>query len=236
VGVAALGGYLVGANLLAILAAAGLVVTLAANWRRLRPATRCLLPTLPILPVGLLATAVPARRYPGLAAIAGEFLKLGVVVFGSGYVLLAFLRRDLVADLDWLSTRQVLDAVVAGQITPGPVFTTATFLGYLLGGVPAAVVATAGIFLPSFVLVAVLEPLVGRIRRSPWAGAALDGVTMAALGLMAGATVDLGQAALTDPLTAAIAVAALLVVLRWRPNTLWLVLSGATIGIAHTLA
>jgi chromate transporter len=86
------------------------------------------------------------------------------------------------------------------------------------------------------VLVAVLEPLVGRIRRSPWAGAALDGVTMAALGLMAGATVDLGQAALTDPLTAAIAVAALLVVLRWRPNTLWLVLSGATIGIAHTLA
>jgi chromate transporter len=236
VGVAALGGYLVGANLLAILAAAGLVVTLAANWRRLRPATRCLLPTLPILPVGLLATAVPARRHPGLAAIAGEFLKLGVVVFGSGYVLLAFLRRDLVADLDWLSTRQVLDAVVAGQITPGPVFTTATFLGYLLGGVPAAVVATAGIFLPSFVLVAVLEPLVGRIRRSPWAGAALDGVTMAALGLMAGATVDLGQAALTDPLTAAIAVAALLVVLRWRPNTLWLVLSGATIGIAHTLA
>jgi chromate transporter len=236
VGVAALGAYLVGANLLAILAAAGLVVTLAANWRRLRPATRCLLPTLPILPVGLLATAVPARRHPGLAAIAGEFLKLGVVVFGSGYVLLAFLRRDLVADLDWLSNRQVLDAVVAGQITPGPVFTTATFLGYLLGGVPAAVVATAGIFLPSFVLVAVLEPLVGRIRRSPWAGAALDGVTMAALGLMAGATVDLGQAALTDPLTAAIAVAALLVVLRWRPNTLWLVLSGATIGIAHTLA
>jgi chromate transporter len=236
VGVAALGGYLVGANLLAILAAAGLVVTLAANWRRLRPATRCLLPTLPILPVGLLATAVPARRHPGLAAIAGEFLKLGVVVFGSGYVLLAFLRRDLVADLDWLSTRQVLDAVVAGQITPGPVFTTATFLGYLLGGVPAAIVATAGIFLPSFVMVAALEPLVGRIRRSPWAGATLDGVTMAALGLMAGATVDLGRAAITDPLTAAIAITALLVVLRWRPNILWLVLSGATIGIAHTLA
>jgi chromate transport protein ChrA len=211
------------------------VVTLAANWRRLRPAIRCLLPTLPILPVGLLATAVPARRHPGQAAIAGEFLKLGVVVFGSGYVLLAFLRRDLVADLNWPSTRQVLDAVVAGQITPGPVFTTATFLGYLLGGVPAAVFATAGIFLPSFVLIAILEPLVGRIRRSPWADAALDGVTMAALGLMAGATVDLGQAAITDPLTAAIAMAALLVVLRWRPNTLWLVLSGAIMGIAHTL-
>ncbi len=235
VGVAALAGYLVGGNVLVILAAAGLVVTLVANWRRLRPAGCSLLP---VLPVGLLATAVPARRHPGLAALAGEFLKLGVVVFGSGYVLLAFLRRDLVADLGWLDTRQVLDAVVAGQITPGPVFTTATFLGYLLGGVPAAVVATAGIFAPSFVLVAVLEPLVGRVRRSPWAGTTLDGITMAALGLMAGVSVDLGRTAITaitDPLTAAIALVALLVMLRWRPNTAWLVLVGAVIGIAHTL-
>jgi chromate transporter len=232
VGVAALAGYLVGGNVLVILAAAGLVVTLVANWRRLRPAGCSLLP---VLPVGLLATAVPDRRHPGLAAIAGEFLKLGVVVFGSGYVLLAFLRRDLVADLGWLDTRQVLDAVVAGQITPGPLFTTATFLGYLLGGVPAAVIATAGIFAPSFVLVAVLEPLVGRVRRSPWAGATLDGITMAALGLMAGVSVDLGRTAITDPLTAAIALVALLVMLRWRPNTAWLVLVGAVIGIAHTL-
>jgi len=232
VGVAALAGYLVGGNVLVILAAAGLVVTLVANWRRLRPAGCSLLP---VLPVGLLATAVPARRHPGLAALAGEFLKLGVVVFGSGYVLLAFLRRDLVADLGWLDTRQVLDAVVAGQITPGPVFTTATFLGYLLGGVPAAVVATAGIFAPSFVLVAVLEPLVGRVRRSPWASTTLDGITMAALGLMAGVSVDLGRTAITDPLTAAIALVALLVMLRWRPNTAWLVLVGAVIGIAHTL-
>jgi chromate transporter len=236
VGVAALGGYLVGGNLLVILAAAGLLVTLVANWRRLRPATRCLLPTLPILPVGLLATAVPARRHLGLAAIAGEFLKLGVVVFGSGYVLLAFLRRDLADGLGWLDTRQVLDAVIAGQITPGPVFTTATFLGYLLGGAPAAVVATAGIFLPSFVMVAALEPLVGRIRRSPWAGAALDGVTLGALGLTAGVTIDLGRTAITDPLTAVVAVEALVVVLRWRPNALWLVLAGSVIGIAHALA
>jgi hypothetical protein len=103
-----------------------------------------------------------------------------VVVFGSGDVLLAFLRRDLVGELGWLSTRQVLDAVVAGQVTPGPVFTTATFLGYLLGGVPAALVATAAIFLPSFLMVAAIEPLVGPIRRSAWAGAALDGVTMGA--------------------------------------------------------
>jgi chromate transporter len=233
VGVAALGGYLAGLNVLVILAAAGLVVSLGSNWRRLGPAAGFLLP---VLPVGLLATAAPARRHPGLAAVAGEFLKLGVVVFGSGYVLLAFLQRDLVSGLGWLDTRQVLDGVIAGQITPGPVFTTATFLGYLLGGVPAAIVATAAIFAPSFVLVAALEPLIGRIRRSPWAGAALDGITMAALGLMAGVTVDLGHTAITDPLTAVVAVVALLVVLRWRPNTAWLVLAGAAIGVAHALA
>lgn len=233
VGVAAAGGYLAGLNVLVILAAAGLVVSLVSNWRRLRPAARSLLP---VLPVGLLATAAPARPRPGLAAIAGEFLKLGVVVFGSGYVLLAFLQRDLVSGLGWLSTRQVLDGVIAGQITPGPVFTTATFLGYLLGGVPAGIVATAAIFAPSFVMVAALEPLIGRIRSSPWAGAALDGITIAALGLMAGVTVDLGRTAITDPLTAVVAVVALLVVLRWRPNTAWLVLAGAAIGIAHALA
>jgi chromate transporter len=234
VGLAALAGYLAGVNVLVILAAAGVVVGVVANRRRLRPAAGWLLP---VLPVGPLTAAAPVRRGPGpaLVDVAAEFLKLGVVVFGSGYVLLAFLQRDLVTGLGWLSAREVLDAVVAGQITPGPVFTTATFLGYLLGGLPAAVVATAAIFLPSFVLVAALEPLIGRIRRSDWAGAALDGVTVAALGLMAGVTVDLGRIAVTDPLTAAVAVAALLVMLRWRPNPLWLVLGGAAVGVAHAL-
>ena len=233
VGVAALAGYLAAVNVLVILAAAGLVVALAGNRRRLlRPGA-----LLTVLPVGLLAAAVQARRQPGpsLPAVAAEFLKLGVVVFGSGYALLAFLRRDLVTGLGWLSAREVLDAVVAGQVTPGPLFTTATFLGYLLGGFPAAMVATAAIFLPSFVMVAALEPLIGRIRRSPWAGAALDGVTVAALGLMAGVAIDLGRTAIIDPLTAVIAVAALLVMLRWRPNPLWLVLAGAAAGIAHGL-
>jgi chromate transporter len=230
VGVAALAGYLAAVNVLVILAAAGLVVALAGNRRRLlRPGA------LTVFPVGLLAAAVQTRRQPGpsLLAVAAEFLKLGVVVFGSGYALLAFLRRDLVTGLGWLSAREVLDAVVAGQVTPGPLFTTATFLGYLLGGLPAAVVATAAIFLPSFLLVAALEPLIGRVRRSRWAGAALDGVTVAALGLMAGVTVDLGRTAIVDPLTAGIAVAALLALLRWRPNPLWLVLVGAAIGVAH---
>jgi chromate transporter len=233
VGVAALAGYLAGVNVLVILAAAGLVVALAANRRRLRPAAG---PLLHVLPAGLLATTAQSRPPgPSLTAVAAEFLKLGVVVFGSGYVLLAFLRRDLVTGLGWLSARQVLDAVVAGQVTPGPLFTTATFLGYLLGGFPGAMVATAAIFLPSFVLVAALEPLIGRVRRSRWSGAALDGVTVAALGLMAGVAVDLGRTAITDPLTAAIAVATLLVLLRWRPNPLWLVLVGAALGVAHGL-
>jgi chromate transporter len=165
--------------------------------------------------------------------VLAEFVKLGVVVFSSGYVLLAFLRRDLVNQLGWLSTRQILDAVAAGQITPGPVFTTATFVGYLLGGVPAALVVTAGIFLPSFFMVAALEPLVGRIRANRWAGAALDGITMTALGLMAGVTVDLSHGAIVDTLTAALAVATLAVIWRWRPNAAWLVIAGAAIGIAH---
>jgi chromate transporter len=230
VGVAALAGYLASVSVLVILAAAGLVVALTSNWRRLRPGA-----LLGVLPVGLLAAAVQTRRQPGpsLVAVAAEFLKLGVVVFGSGYTLLAFVRRDLVTGLGWLSAREVLDAVVAGQVTPGPLFTTATFLGYLLGGLPAAIVATAAIFLPSFLLVAALEPLIGRVRRSRWAGAALDGVTVAALGLMAGVTIDLGRTAITDPLTAGIAVAALLALLRWRPNPLWLVLAGAAVGVAH---
>ena len=114
-------------------------------------------------------------------------------------------------------------------------FTTATFIGYLLGGVLAGIVATAAIFAPSFVMVAALD-WIGRIRSSPWAGAALDGITMAALGLMAGVTVDLGRTAITDPLTAVVAVVSLLVVLRWRANTAWLVLAGAAIGIVHALA
>jgi chromate transporter len=156
---------------------------------------------------------VPARRHPGLAAVAGEFCKLGVVVFGSGYVLLAFLQSDLVSGLGWLSTRQVLDGVIAGQITPAGVHHR-DLPRLPAGRRPAGIVATAAIFAPSFVIVAALEPLIGRIRSSPWAGAALDGITMAALGLMTGVAVDLGHTAITDPLTALVAVVALLVVLR----------------------
>ena len=127
------------------------------------------------------------------------------MLYGSGYVLLAFLRADFVVRLGWLTDRQLLDAIAIGQVTPGPVFTTATFIGYLLGGVPGALLATLGIFLPSFVFVAISNPLIPRLRSSPWAGALLDGVNAASLGLMAAVTWQLGRASLVDPLTVILA-------------------------------
>jgi chromate transporter len=229
IGVGAVVSYFAGINVLVPLVAGGVAVSVVENHHRLS-GSPALLPMLPVI-----STVAATRARPGSLAVLSEFAKLGVVVFGSGYVLLAFLRADLVTHLHWLTERQVIDAVAAGQITPGPVFTTATFVGYLLGGIPAALVATAGIFVPSFVMVSALEPLVGRIRRSVWLGPALDGVTVAALGLMAGVTVDLGRAAIVDPVTGLLAAAGLAVMLRWRPNGAWLVAGGAAIGVAHVL-
>jgi chromate transporter len=161
-----------------------------------------------------------------------EFLKIGAVTYGSGYTLLAFLQNDLVMRLHWLTDRQLLDAVAVGQFTPGPVFTTATFIGYLTTGLSGAVVATAGIFLPAFVLCALLFPLGGRIRRSALASAFLDGVNVAAVALIAAVLIQLGRAALVDWFTLVIAAAALLVLLRFKINSAWLVLGGALIGAA----
>lgn len=228
IGAGALAAYFARLNVLLPLLAGGAVVTVVDNRRRLSGA-HAWLPFLPVLP------ALPApRARPGVLDVLAEFAKLGVTVFGSGYVLLAFLRADLVSHLHWLTARQVLDAVAAGQVTPGPLFTTATFVGYLLGGVPTAFAATAGIFVPSFFMVAGVERVIDRIRRSPWLGPALQGITVAALGLMAGVTVDLGRAAITDPFTTILAAAALAVLVRWRPNAIWLVLAGAAAGIAHS--
>lgn len=165
-----------------------------------------------------------------LTALLFFFLKVGAILFGSGYVLLAFLRADLVEHWRWLTDGQLLDAVAMGQITPGPVFSTATFIGYLLAGVPGALVATVGIFLPAFVFVAISGPLVRRLRRSPAAGAFLDGVNVGSLALMAAVTVTLGRAAIVDVTTALLAAAGAVLLLRWRVNSVWLVLGGALIG------
>ena len=158
------------------------------------------------------------------------FLKVGSVLYGSGYVLLAFIRADLVERWHWLTEAQLLDAIAVGQVTPGPVFTTATFIGYVLGGFKGSVVATVGIFLPAFVFVALSGPLVPRIRRSPIAGAFLDGVNAAALSLMLIVTYQLARAALVDLTTVLLAIASAAIILRFKFKSAWLVLGGAIVG------
>jgi chromate transporter len=158
------------------------------------------------------------------------FVKIGSVLFGSGYVLIAFLRADLVERLQWLTEQQLLDAISVGQMTPGPVLTTATFVGYVLFGVSGAVAATVGIFLPAFVFVAMSGPLVPWMRRSTLAGAALDGVNVASLALMAAVSWQIGRAALTDPVSVAIALASGAALYVRRVNSSWLILAGALTG------
>jgi chromate transporter len=178
------------------------------------------------------AAAAASGLAPGMWALFLVFLKIGSVVFGSGYVLLAFLRTDLVVHRAWITDAQLVDAVAIGQVTPGPVFTTATFLGYLLLGPLGAAVATIGIFLPAFILVALSGPVVPHIRRSATAGGFLDGVNIASLALMAAVSYQLGRAAVVDGVTASLAIASAILLLRFRINSAWLVLGGAIVGIA----
>lgn len=176
--------------------------------------------------LGVWGTSVPF----GLVPLFSLFLKVGAVLFGSGYVLLAFLRTDLVDRLKWLTDKQLLDAIAVGQVTPGPVFTTATFIGYLLGRVPGAAVATVGIFLPSFVFIAIIGPLVPRMRKSAILGAFLDGVNVGALALMLVVTWLLGKAALVDVTTIALAILSAILLIRFKINSTWLIFAGALIG------
>lgn len=186
---------------------------------------------------GLHALGGAAPAFPAITvgSVFWFFLKVGSVLYGSGYVLLAFLQRDLVERWHWLAPRQLLDAVAVGQFTPGPVFTTATFIGYLLAGNKGALVATIGIFLPAFVLVAAVNPWVPRLRRSPWAAGFLDGVNVASLGLMAAVTWELGQAALMDWVTVGLAVLSLALLLRLKWNSAWLVAAGGLVGLLSHL-
>ena len=218
VGIVVLVLYLLGVYPIVLLFGGALVVMLGRQAGKLRGHAMFL------LPVG--AATVPLR------SIFLEFLKLGAIVYGSGYVLLAFLRSDLVQHLHWLSDGHLVDAVAIGQVTPGPVFTTATFIGYLLAGVPGGITATVAIFLPSFVFAGVVYSLLPRLRRSAWAAAFLDGVTVCGLGLMAGVSFQLGRIAITGVLTAALALVAFVILRRYQPNSAWLVLGGALIGLA----
>ncbi len=227
-GLAALVLYLAGANELAILFGGGLLVMVLMNLHQLK---RLRLPAvlLPLAGLGLPAAAAPFS----LPLLFLSFLKIGAVLYGSGYVLLAFLRADFVVKLGWLNDQQLIDAIAMGQVTPGPVFTSATFIGYLLGGVPGALLATAGIFLPSFFFVAISNPWVPRLRQSPWAGALLDGVNVVSLGLMAGVTGQLARASLVDWGTVLVALVSSVLLFRFKPNPTWLILGGALFGLLH---
>jgi chromate transporter len=221
-----------GAGELLLLAAGGAVAALLHRGIRAKALPLLLLVPGPAAGLAMQGTAVTFS----LGTLFVTLLKIGSVLFGSGYVLLAFLRGDFVERLGWLTGQQLLDAVAIGQVTPGPLFTTATFIGFLLAGTPGAIVATVAIFLPAFVFVAASGPLIPRIRRSPTAGAFLDGVTVASLALMAVVSWQLGREAIADLPTLGIAVAAAAALFASRVNSAWLILAGGLLGAAATHA
>jgi chromate transporter len=226
-GVACFAATLAGAPPIAVLLTAGVLALLAA-WPGSRRSSAMGLIGLPVASASGIASAVGAT---GLAPLFFVFLKLGVTVFGSGYVLVAFLKADLVDRLHWITGPQLLDSITAGQITPGPLFATSTFLGYLLHGWAGAVVATVAIFLPSFLMAGVVGALAVRIRKSKLAAAFLDGVNAAAVALMATVAITLGRATLVDGWTWAIGLASAALLLRFKINATWLILGGAALGI-----
>ena len=248
VGLGTLALYLTGTNELALLFGAGVLVALIRNarrlWQGLRRGAGKHTGTFGMLALGPLCLPLSAAsgwpmhwlqaRSADLWVLFLTFLKICSVLYGSGYVLLAFLRGDLVERFGWLTDRQLLDAVAVGQFTPGPVFTTATFIGYVLAGLPGAALCTLGIFLPSFVFVALTGPLIPRLRRSAWVSSLLDGVNVAALGLMAAVTWALGRSAIVDWWSALLALTSALLLLRFRVNPACLVPGGAVAGLVGT--
>jgi chromate transporter len=233
IGVTATIASLAGVSEIAILAT-GAVAGLVTGSIRRRPFGDRLAIVL-AAPFGL-PTMLAGVLVAGAAGVGGvflAFLKIGALLFGSGYVLVAFLRSDLVLGAGWITERQLLDAVAVGQVTPGPVSSTATFVGYLVAGLPGAAAATLGIFLPGAVFVALSIPVLPRLRRSPIARAALDGVNAAALGLLVAVTVGLARGALVDAISILIAVVAAGLLLGSRLAPGWLVLAAAAIGIAR---
>ncbi|HEX2386263.1 MAG TPA: chromate efflux transporter, partial [Candidatus Binatia bacterium] len=229
--------FFFGGNEILLLFAAGFAVMIVENLRRGWRPPECGLWAIAAGAPALTASGATTAAEPAtLTALTLFFLKIGSILVGSGYVLLAFIRADLVERWHWLTDRQLLDAIAIGQFTPGPVFTTATFVGYLVAGSPGALLATLGIFLPAFVFVALSSPFIPKIRRSPWASGFLDGVNAASLGLMAVVTWQLGRAALIDWFTITLAVVAAVLVFRVKVNSAWWVLAGGILGVLWNLA
>jgi len=236
VGIGIVALYILGLNEIALLFGGAAVVLLIQGGRHYLKHGLAAFTPIPVLlqmPLTTLFTSVVPFSQTTLFL---SFLKIGSVLFGSGYVLLAFLRSEFVVRLGWLTNQQVLDAIVAGQITPGPVFSSATFVGYLVGGWPSALLATLGIFLPSFLFVGLLSRVLPYVRKSPWAATYLDGVNAASLGLMAGVTGQLGQTAIIDIFTIVLLLVSLFVIFRLKVNPVWLMIGGGLLGAIYKLA
>ena len=227
VGLGVFGLYFLRVNEIGLLFMGGLIVMVGANIPRLRQTGSKNL----FLPLSALTMPASIAASFNLPLLFLTFLKIGAVLYGSGYVLLAFMHADFVTRLGWLTEQQLLDAIAIGQITPGPVLTTATFVGFILGGMPGALIATLGIFLPSFVFVAISNPLIPKVRNSAWIGGLLDGVNIASLGLMGAVTVDLGRASLINIPTIIIALVSIVLLMRFKINSTWLIVGGAMIGL-----
>jgi chromate transporter len=223
-----------GVNEILLLALAGLFMFVITNTPKLKKANLysffpALLSFAVLVPSQLQKSGMSASR------IFLSFLKIGSVLYGSGYVLIAFLESEFVERLGVLSSKQILDAVAVGQFTPGPVFTTATFIGYLIQGTPGAIAATIGIFLPAFVLVGLLNPFVPKLRSSKTVSNILDGINVASWGLMAVVSFKLGLSAIIDTPTAILAAASLFVVFKYKINSAWIVLFGGIAGLVISL-
>ena len=234
-GLAGLILYFLGVNEIALLFGGALFYMLAVNLQRLRRINLAGF-YLPFLSGWSAWTPAVLSSTPySLPLMFLTFLKIGAVLYGSGYVLLAFLRADFVVRFGWLTDQQLLDAIAVGQVTPGPLFTSATFVGYLLGGAPGALLATLGIFLPAFIFVALSNPLIPRIRHSSWVSGLLDGANVSALALMAAVTGQIGRASLVDPITILMMLATLFLLVRFKINSTWLIAAGAAVGLILTL-
>jgi chromate transporter len=230
IALSAFGAYLLGVDELLLLVVGG-ALTVAVRLARSRRGPAGGIQALVAWPL----TALGVQDSGDLLRLFLTMLKIAFVLYGSGYVLLAFLRTDFVERLHWITQSQLTDAIAIGQVTPGPVFTTATFVGYLVAGVPGAVVATVAIFLPSFLLVGLLTKVTDKIRSKEWSSALLDGVNATALAMMAGVTVQLGQTSLIDWLTITLFATALVSLWRTSLNSAWLILAGGVAGVLHAL-
>ncbi|MBN1587690.1 MAG: chromate efflux transporter [Candidatus Omnitrophica bacterium] len=226
-----LGLYFLGVNEIALLLGGALAVMLIKNVSRTGRITPAVL-IWPLAGTGVPVAAAKAFSFPLLFL---TFLKIGSVLYGSGFVLLAYFRADFVNRLGWITDQQLMDAIAIGQVTPGPLFTSATFIGYLLAGPNGALLATLGIFLPSFLFVAAVNPFIPRLRKSPWTGGLLDGVNAASMGLMAAVTCQLARVAFIDLLTVAVAAVSLILLARMKINPIWLVAGGALMGLIRYL-